>query len=142
MQVAKEGDTVRVHYKGTLDNGDTFDSSSGREPLEFTIGSGQVIQGFEKAVVGMKPGDTRREKIAAADAYGDAREELVFDVERSALPEDADVSEGDFLEVSFPDGSRAPVRIRELGDTSLKLDANHPLAGQNLTFELELVSIA
>lgn len=142
MKAAKQGDTVRVHYTGTLEDGQTFDSSRGGDPLEFTIGAGQVIPGFEIVVTGMKPGETRKERIDAGNAYGETREDLVFEVERSMLPDDASVGEGDFLAVELPDGSRTPVRVREMGDEQITLDANHPLAGKALTFEVELVSIA
>lgn len=141
MQTAREGDTVKVHYRGTFEDGEAFDSSEGREPLRFTIGEGQIIPGFESAVVGMSPGEKKRETIPAAKAYGEPREELIFDMDRSSLPEDAKVSRGDFLELSLPDGSRTPVRVTEVTDESLKLDANHPLSGRDLVFELELLDI-
>jgi peptidylprolyl isomerase len=138
---AKEGDTVRVHYHGTLEDGSTFDSSEGGDPIEFTIGKGEVIDGFERAVIGMEPGDKKRQKIEVADAYGERHPELVFEVERSNLPAGAEVSEGDFLEISLPDGSTAPVQVAGVSTKVLKLDANHPLAGKDLVFDLELVSI-
>jgi FKBP-type peptidyl-prolyl cis-trans isomerase 2 len=142
MAAAKQGDTVRVHYRGTLEDGSEFDSSQGREPLEFTIGEGMVIAGFESAVVGMNPGEKKQTRIPSADAYGEMQPDLVFVVERSALPPGAgDVHPGDILQISFPDGQTAPVRVSEADDAMLKLDANHPLAGKNLVFDLELVSI-
>lgn len=141
MQTAKNGDTVLVHYQGTFENGEVFDSSQGRDPLRFTIGEGQIIPGFERAVVGMAPGQKKREEIPAADAYGEAREDLVFDMERSSLPPDAQVKPGDFLELALPDGSRTPVRVTGVNDESLTLDANHPLSGRKLVFEVELVGI-
>ena len=141
MQTAKNGDTVLVHYQGTFESGEVFDSSEGREPLRFTIGAGQIIPGFEQAVVGMSPGQKKREEIAAADAYGEAREDLVFDMERTSLPPDAQVKPGDFLELALPDGSKTPVRVTEVTSESLTLDANHPLSGKTLVFDVELVEI-
>lgn len=141
MQQAKMGDTVRVHYHGTLEDGSTFDTSEGGDPIEFTLGEGEVIEGFENAVIGMKPGDRKQEHIPAENAYGEYDPELIFEVERGQLPPGAEVSTGDFLEVSFPDGSTAPVRVAKTTTEAVHLDANHPLAGKNLIFDLELVSI-
>jgi peptidylprolyl isomerase len=141
MQQAKMGDTVHVHYRGTLEDGSEFDSSAGGEPIAFTIGEGQVIEGFEQAIVGMKPGDKKQQTIPVEEAYGEHDPALVFEVERDALPADSDVQEGDFLQISLPDGSTAPVRVASISETALELDANHPLAGKPLTFDLELVSI-
>ena len=141
MAQAKRGDTVHVHYRGTLDDGTEFDSSSGGDPIVFTIGAGQVIPGFEEAVEGMSAGDKKTERIEAENAYGDRRDELVFTVGREQMPEGADVEVGDMLRVGFPDGSNAAVQVAAMDDQSVTLDANHPLAGKDLTFELELVSI-
>jgi peptidylprolyl isomerase len=141
MQQAKRGDTVHVHYRGTFDDGTEFDSSEGNEPIVFTIGAGDVIPGFESAVEGMATGDRKTEHIAADEAYGERRDELVFTVGRDQLPPGDGVSVGDVLRVGFPDGSNATVQVAALDDDSVTLDANHPLAGKDLTFELELVSI-
>lgn len=141
MQQAKHGDTVRVHYRGTLDDGTEFDSSAGSEPIVFTIGEGQVIPGFESAVQGMAAGDKKTERIPANDAYGDRRDELVFTVSREQMPDSAEVEVGDLLQVGFPDGSNAAVQVAAMDEQSVTLDANHPLAGKDLTFELELVAI-
>ena len=141
MQQAKRGDTVRVHYRGTLDDGTEFDSSEGSEPIAFTIGGGQVIPGFESAIEGMATGEKKTERIEASNAYGDRREELVFTVGREQMPEGADVEVGDMLRVGFPDGSNAAVQVAALDEQSVTLDANHPLAGKDLIFELELVGI-
>lgn len=141
MHQAKRGDTVHVHYRGTLDDGTEFDSSSGSDPIVFTIGSGQVIPGFETAVEGMAAGEKKTERIEAEHAYGDRRDELVFTVGREQMPDGADVEVGDMLRVGFPDGSNAAVQVAALDEQSVTLDANHPLAGKDLTFELELVSI-
>lgn len=141
MAQAKRGDTVHVHYRGTLDDGSEFDSSAGSDPIVFTIGAGQVIPGFENAIEGMSTGDKKTERIEAENAYGDHRDELVFTVGRDQMPDGADVEVGDMLQVGFPDGSNAAVQVAAVDDQSVTLDANHPLAGKNLTFELELVSI-
>lgn len=140
-QTARQGDTVRVHYKGRLADGSVFDSSEGGDPIEFTIGENEVIEGFERAVVGMSTGDTKVESIPAADAYGARQEGLVFDVPRSAMQEGMDLAIGDFVEVHLPDGQTAPMRVASLGDEMMTLDANHPLAGKDLTFDLQLVEI-
>lgn len=141
MQQAKRGDTVLVHYKGTLDDGTIFDSSEGGDPISFTIGGGEVIPGFETAIEGMSIGDEKTEKIESGNAYGPRRDELVFRVGREQLPDGSDVEVGDVLRIGFPDGSSAAVKVAEMDDASLTLDANHPLAGKDLTFELRLVSI-
>lgn len=141
MEAAKLGDKVRVHYRGTLDDGSMFDSSDGGEPIEFTIGEGRVIDGFEQAVIGMKPGDRKQQRIEAGDAYGEHDPDLLFEVDKSALPPGTEVARGDFLQLSLPDGEMAPVRVADVTDDGLMLDANHPLAGKTLTFDLHLVSI-
>jgi peptidylprolyl isomerase len=138
---AKRGDTVQVHYRGTLDDGTEFDSSEGGEPISFKIGSGQVIPGFENAIEGMTPGDKKKERFEPADAYGDHREELLFEVGRDQMPEGDEIEVGDMLQVGFPDGSNAAVTVTAIEKESVTLDANHPLAGKPLTFELELVKI-
>ena len=141
MSQAKRGDTVHVHYRGTLDDGTEFDSSAGSDPIVFTLGAGQVIPGFETAIEGMSTGDKKTERIEVENAYGDRRDELVFTVPREQMPDGADVEVGDMLRVGFPDGSSAAVQVAAMDGESVTLDANHPLAGKNLTFELELVSI-
>ena len=141
MAQAKRGDTVHVHYKGTLDDGTEFDSSAGGDPLVFTIGAGQVIPGFEDAVEGMNPGESKTERIEAGNAYGQRRDELVFSVGRDQMPDGEQVEVGDMLQVGFPDGTSAAVQVAAMDDQSVTLDANHPLAGKNLTFELNLVDV-
>jgi peptidylprolyl isomerase len=141
MQQAKRGDTVHVHYRGTLDDGSEFDSSAGADPIVFTLGAGEVIPGFEQAIEGMATGEKKTQHIEAGNAYGDRREELVFTVSRDQMPEGGDVEVGDMLRVGFPDGSSAAVQVAALENGNVTLDANHPLAGKNLTFELELVAI-
>lgn len=141
QQQAKQGDTVQIHYKGTFEDGTVFDSSEGGEPLEFTIGEGQVISGFEQAVVGMAVGGQKRESIPAVNGYGEHDDDLVFTVGRDQLPAETDVSVGDVLQVGFPDGGTATVHVAGIDDESVTLDANHPLAGKTLVFDLELVKI-
>ncbi len=140
MQQAKRGDTVHVHYKGTLDDGSVFDSSEGHDPISFTLGEGDVIPGFENAIEGMSIGDKKTSRMEPGDAYGDRREELVFTVGKDQMPE-GEVEVGDMLQVGFPDGSSSAVTVAAVTDSSVELDANHPLAGKALTFELELVGI-
>ena len=138
---AKQGDVVRVHYTGSLTDGSEFDSSRDREPLEFTLGSGQVIPGFEAAVDGLAPGEACRTEIPSEDAYGPHRPELVVDVERAQIPEHLELSLGGELQVTGQDGSPIAMRITSLDDASVKLDANHPLAGQTLIFDIELTEV-
>ena len=138
---AERGDTVAVHYKGTLSDGTVFDSSEGNEPLEFTIGAHEVIDGFETAVTGMNVGDKKTADIPAEDAYGHREDDLVFHVPRSSMQAGIDVEIGDFVRVTLPDGQTAPMQVLEVDDEAVTLDANHPLAGKTLTFELELVEI-
>jgi peptidylprolyl isomerase len=140
MAAAKSGDTVRVHYTGTLDDGSVFDSSQGREPLEFTVGIGQVIPGFDEAVTGMQPGDEKTVTIPSGEAYGERRPEMLATVPRSQFPPEIEPEIGQQLQVS-QDGQNFVVTIVEVGDDQVTLDANHPLAGQDLTFRLELVEI-
>jgi peptidylprolyl isomerase len=139
---AKRGDTVHVHYKGSLEDGSVFDSSEGGDPLEFTIGAGEVIPGFEDAVLGMNAGDRKRETILAERAYGERQNELIFKVDRGQIPPGTEVELGDMLRIGFPDGQNASVQVIELDDRSVTLDANHPLAGKTLIFDLELVGLA
>jgi peptidylprolyl isomerase len=141
MQQAKRGDTVSVHYKGTLDDGTVFDSSEGGDPISFTLGGGEVIPGFDTAVEGMSVGDEKTQRIDSENAYGPRRDELVFRVGREQLPDGSEVAVGDVLRIGFPDGSSAAVQVAQMDDASLTLDANHPLAGKDLTFELRLVAI-
>jgi peptidylprolyl isomerase len=140
MQAANTGDTVRVHYTGKLDDGSVFDSSEGREPLEFRLGGGEVIPGFEQAVTGMAPGDERQVTIPADEAYGPRREELVLVVRRQELPEEMQPEIGLQLQMS-QDGQQFVVTISDVTEEDVVLDANHPLAGEDLTFELKLVDI-
>lgn len=142
MSKVKDGDTVKVHYTGTLDNGEVFDTSENREPLEFTLGQGQLIPGFEKAVTGLAVGESTTVDIPSAEAYGEAREDLIISVPKNQLPEDVEPQIGMQLQVNQPNGQPVPVRVTAIGDEDLTLDANHPLAGQDLTFKIELVEVA
>jgi peptidylprolyl isomerase len=141
MAQAKSGDTVSVHYTGMLADGTVFDSSQNREPLVFTIGSGQVIPGFEQAVIGMQPGETRETKIPSDQAYGEHNDDLVFDVDRDQLPDDLSPSVGDQYQMRQPDGQTVIVTVQDVTPEQVTFDANHPLAGEDLTFDIELVSI-
>ena len=141
MSAAKSGDTVSIHYTGTLDDGSQFDSSAGREPLEFTLGSGQVIAGFDAAVTGMAVGDKKSVRMEADEAYGERREELVQEVPRSALPDEIKPEEGMALQSQSPEGHIMNLIVTGVSDDSITVDANHPLAGQALSFDIELVKI-
>ncbi|MHB8121782.1 MAG: FKBP-type peptidyl-prolyl cis-trans isomerase [Desulfuromonadaceae bacterium] len=169
MAKAKTGDTVKVHYTGTLEDGSVFDSSEsspeqpedhscgcgsskeinngcGRgsqsaEPMEFVIGAGQLIPKFEAAVIGLEPGESVTVSIPADDAYGQRAEEMVAVIERSEIPPDIKPEPGHQMEVILEDGSPFPVLVTEVTDTSITLDGNHPLAGRDLTFAIRLVEI-
>lgn len=138
---AQTGDSVKVHYTGRLEDGTVFDSSEGREPLGFTLGSGQVIPGFEEAVVGLEPGGSRTTTIPPEEAYGTVRDDLIIEVERSQVPPDLDPEVGQQLQLTLADGQAVPVVITKVGDEALTLDANHPLAGKTLVFDIELVEV-
>ncbi len=141
MQQVKTGDTVRVHYHGRLENGETFDSSEGRDPLEFKVGSGMVIKGFDNGVLDMKPGDKRTLNIAVEEAYGPKSEELIMEFPKENIPADLNPQVGMDLQMSNPQGQVFPVKVVAITEEFIKLDANHPLAGQPLVFEIELVEI-
>jgi len=137
--VAKTGDTVKVHYTGTYSDGTVLDTSSGRESLEFTIGQGQLIQGFELAVIGMKAGESKTVNIPAAQAYGLHRNDLVFTMDLDQLPDNVAVDQQ--YEVTQNDGSIVIIKILDIFETTAMIDANHPLAGEDLIFEIELIEI-
>ena len=141
MSQAKDKDTVKVHYTGKLEDGSTFDSSTGREPLEFTLGTGSVIPGFDQGIVGMAIGETKTITIASDDAYGPVRKELVIEVKKSDIPSEIDTNIGQRLQIPQPEGQPIPVVITEATDETVTLDANHPLAGKTLIFDVELVEI-
>lgn len=141
MSQAKTGDNVQIHYTGTLDDGSQFDSSEGREPLAFVLGSGQVIPGFDQAVDGMAVGEKKTVRLESAEAYGERHEEMVQEVPKSALPDDMEVEMGMPLQAQGPDGQVMNLVVAGVSEESIVVDGNHPLAGQALTFAIELVSI-
>jgi peptidylprolyl isomerase len=141
MQQVKDGDKVKVHYHGRLRNGETFDSSQGREPLEFTVGSGQVIKGFDQGVMGMQPGDKKTVEIGVADAYGEKQQEMLIEFPKTQFPPEVQPEVDMQLMMNNGAGQSFPVRIAEVHEETVVLDANHPLAGEDLIFDLELVSI-
>ena len=138
---AQQGDTVKVHYTGRLDDGSVFDSSEGGAPLEFTIGGGQMIPGFEQGVVGMETGEARTVIIAADQAYGIYQPQGVIEVPRSDIPASIPLEVGMQLQATGRDGRPAYMTVLELSADRVKLDGNHPLAGKDLTFDLQLVAI-
>ncbi len=138
---AQNGNIVQVHYTGTLQDGTMFDTSVGREPLEFTLGENRMIPGFEQAVLGMKIGESKTVTIPAEDAYGPYNADMMLVISREELPGDMTPEVGQQLEMTGSDGGTIIVIITEVSDTTVTLDANHPLAGKDLTFEIELVSI-
>ena len=141
MSQAKAGDSVKIHYTGTLDDGTQFDSSDGREPLAFELGSGQVIPGFDKAVDGMTVGESKSVNIPAEDAYGPHHPQMIQEVPRSALPDDLEPAEGMGLQAQGPDGQVLNLVVTGVQEESITVDGNHPLAGKALNFDIELVSI-
>lgn len=139
---AKSGDNVRVHYTGKLTSGVVFDSSAGREPLEFTLGSGMVIAGFDSGITGMQVGEKKTVHIPVAEAYGPSDENLVFEFNRSDLPKDIPFEVGMQLNMHADgEGQVVPVTVTSVSEDKISVDANHPLAGQDLVFEIELVSV-
>ncbi|MGI3211752.1 FKBP-type peptidyl-prolyl cis-trans isomerase [Roseovarius tibetensis] len=141
MTQVKSGDTVRVHYKGTLTDGQTFDSSEGKDPLEFTVGSGQIIPGLDAAVEGMTVGDKKTVEVPVDQAYGQPDPNAQQAVPRTDIPEDIPLDLGTQLQVQTPQGQVMPVTVVEVTDEQVVLDANHPLAGKDLTFAIEVVDI-
>ncbi len=138
---AKNGDTVKVHYTGTLEDGTEFDSSRDREPLEFTLGEGKMIEGFEQAVLGMKVGEKKTVYIPVDQAYGEYNEDWVLEMERSKFPEDLNPEIGQQLSMVSQDGRAFNVTVIAVSETTITVDANHRLAGKDLTFEIELIEI-
>ncbi len=141
MAQAQQGDTVKIHYTGTLEDGTVFDSSEGRDPLEFTLGSGQVIPGFDEAVTGMDSGEKKQVTIPADKAYGQRNEEMIIQAPRDQVPADINPEVGQQLQMAGPGGETVVVLVTEVTDAHITLDANPPLAGKDLTFDIELVSI-
>ena len=142
MSAANDGTNVSIHYTGRLSDGSVFDSSEGGDPLNFEVGAGQVIPGFENAVKGMEAGQEKTVTVPALDAYGPRRQELLLDVSRDQLPDGMTPELGQQLHMQTQDGQTFQVTVVEVHDESLKLDANHPLAGEDLTFDILLVAVA
>jgi FKBP-type peptidyl-prolyl cis-trans isomerase 2 len=141
MPQAKQGDTVRVHYTGKLDDDTVFDSSRERDPLELTLGAGQVISGFESAIEGMAPGESKNVHIPVADAYGQRQAEKILEFDRSALGTAAEPQVGERVQLQTQEGHSVPAVIARVSESTVTVDANHPLAGRDLVFDLELVEI-
>jgi len=141
MSEAKNGDTVKVHYTGTLEDGSVFDSSKERDPLQFILGKGQLIKGFEEAVIGMSVGETKSVRIPSDEAYGSHREDLLLKFNKSDIPPDIEPKGGLVINLVSPDGRNLLATITEISGDSITLDANHPLAGKDLTFNIEIVEI-
>jgi len=141
MSQAKKGDKVKVHYHGKLTSGETFDSSSGREPLEFEVGSGSVIKGFDEGVTGMEVGEKKTINIPVDDAYGPRSEDMLIEFPKERFPNDMEIEQGMQLMMGNGSGQNIPVIVIEIKENSVILDANHPLAGEDLIFDIELVEI-
>ncbi|MGE4519184.1 MAG: peptidylprolyl isomerase [Desulfobacteraceae bacterium] len=142
MTTAESGKTVKVHYTGKLESGEVFDSSKGREPLEFTMGAGQMIPGFEKGVDGMNVGETKEITVSPQEGYGERREDLVAEYDKSMFPDDLELQEGMQLQSKTDTGQIIPLVVKKIEGDKVTLDANHFLAGQNLIFEVELVAVS
>ncbi len=142
MPEAKNGDIVKVHYTGTLEDGTIFDSSKEREPLQFTLGKGQFIKGFEDAVIGMSVGETKAVRILSDEAYGSHREELLLKFNKSDFPANIEPKEGLVINLVSPEGKSMLATIISISGDSITVDANHPLAGKDLAFDIDLVEIA
>jgi peptidylprolyl isomerase len=141
MAKANIGDTVRVHYIGKLEDGTVFDTTVARDPIEFTIGQGQVIPGFEQAVIGMEPGQSQTVRIPASKAFGAYQDEMVQMVHPDQLPEGVRPEVGQQLEIPKEDGQKFVVRVTDISESAITLDANHPLAGKDLVYSIRLVEI-
>ncbi|MFO7904972.1 MAG: FKBP-type peptidyl-prolyl cis-trans isomerase [Planctomycetota bacterium] len=141
MTKAEDSKKVRVHYTGSLDDGTVFDSSQERDPLEFTIGSNEIIPAVENAVKGMEEGEEKQVKVPPTEAYGERNEQAIMEVSKSQLPSDVDVKVGTVLQGSTQDGDTMRLQVTEVNEDSVTVDANHPLAGQNLNFDLKLVEV-
>ncbi len=136
----KKGDRIKVEYEGTLDDGSVFDSSEGKEPLEFKVGSDQIIEGFEKAVMGMEEGEEKEFRVSAAEAYGETNPELMEEVPRDQFPE-GELRAGTMLVAKLEDGSEIPATIAGVSDSTVTVDFNHPLAGKALNFKIKILKI-
>jgi peptidylprolyl isomerase len=141
MEQAKYGDTVKVHYTGTLADGTVFDTSMHREPLQFSLGAGQVITGFERAILGMTPGESKTITIPAEHAYGPHQEDRVHVLPRNQFPTNLEPQIGQQLEARSPNGQILVVTVIDFSEADVTLDTNHPLAGKDLTFNIQLIAI-
>jgi len=141
MTEARKGNAVKVHYTGKLKDGTVFDSSLERDPLQFTLGEGKMIPGFEKAVEGLKTGDKVTTEIPSQEAYGERRDDLVVEIEKEKVPDNIEPKVGQQLSIKQPNGSQIPVVVTETKPESVILDANHPLAGKDLIFDIELINV-
>lgn len=141
MAQVEDGNTVKVHYTGKFEDGTVFDTSADRDPLEFTIGRGQLIPGFEQAVIGMSPGESKTVNIPADEAYGQHNAEMLTEVDRSQFPADLNPEVGQQLQLNRPDGQTVVVTVASVSESTVTLDANHPLAGKDLIFDIQLVEI-
>jgi len=137
----KKGDKIKVEYTGTFDNGKIFDSSLGKKPLEFEVGTGQVIKGFDEALIGMEKGEEKDVKIKPEDAYGEPKEELLKKVPKDQMPKDKEVKKGMILVLSAPNGQQFPAVVKDVSEKEVTLDLNHPLAGKNLNFKFKVLEI-
>lgn len=137
----KQGDTVQMHYTGTLLDGTKFDSSEGRDPLEFQVGAGQIIPGLDAALPGMAEGEEKTVQVPCAEAYGPVNPELRQAVPREAIPDTIPLELGQQLQTQTPDGQQMVVTVVDIADEQVTLDANHPLAGQDLRFDIEVVAV-
>ena len=142
MAQAKNGDTVTVHYTGKLEDGTVFDSSVDRDPLQFTLGEGLLIPGFEQAVLGMSPGESKTAAVSADQAYGPHREEMVVEIDRQEFPPHLQPEVGQQLQLPQSDGRMTRLIVTDISEQMVTLDANHPLAGRDLTFDIQLLEIA
>ncbi len=142
MAQAKRGDTVKIHYTGKLEDATTFETSAEHDPLQFTLGEDKMIPGFEQAVIGMKPGESKTVEVPADKAYGPYRKELTIEVDRDKIPPNLKAKVGHPLRIRLADGKTAMVKVIELSESTITLDGNHPLAGQDLTFDIQLLEIS
>ncbi len=141
MTQVENGDTVQIHYTGTLQDGTKFDSSEGRDPLAFEVGSGQIITGLDKALPGMTVGDTKTVNVPCDEAYGQPNPDMCHAVPREGIPEDIPLEVGGRLQMQTQDGQVVPVTVKDVSEAEVTLDANHPLAGEDLTFKIEVVGV-
>ena len=135
------GNQVSVHYTGTFEDGEVFDSSQGRDPLSFEVGAGQMIQGFDQAVLGMKEGESKKITLAPEEAYGPRNEELLVDIPNENFPEDMKLEVGMMLQLTNQQGQPVPATVAEINEENVKMDVNHPMAGKTLNFDIEIVEV-